>query len=553
MIRQLWQWHRPYIGWLSLGLILSIAALLANISLLALSGWFISSMAIAGITGVAINYFTPAAIIRGLAMIRTAGRYGERVVTHEATFRVIATLRQWFFAQIEPLSPAQLYHQRSGDLLSKLQKDIDRLDAFYLRVALPIVSAVIGIAVVTVFMALYDPSSAAITLMLLILSGFALPIALNRLASPLAQKEVLAASQMRSYCVEFTQGIGELLIFNAKQEKISHLKSHQTTWFDAQTRLHKIRSLGGSVQGFLAHMALWSIILICTPLVTNNILSGPQLAMLSLLSLAAFEAVAPLPLAFTSWAELKEAMNQLESISDQKALRVEPLKTAAIPTNADITLNKVSFTYPKSHTLTLDEISLTFPYGTRSLITGNSGSGKSTLLQIIEALYPTSYGSCLIGNIDINQINGDQWRSKISVISQQPQLINGTLADNLRLAKPDATDTELLVALNKAALGDFIDTLPDGLNTWLGDTGAKVSGGQARRISITQALLKDAPLWLLDEPTEGLDQSTSSQLIKLLDQHLTGRTAIIVSHQNLPGLHIDQHFVMRNGQLTQHH
>ncbi len=236
MIRQLWQWHRPYIGWLSLGLMLSIAALLANISLLALSGWFISSMAIAGITGVAINYFTPAAIIRGLAMIRTAGRYGERVVTHEATFRVIATLRQWFFAQIEPLSPAQLYHQRSGDLLSKLQKDIDRLDAFYLRVALPIVSAVIGIAVVTVFMALYDPSSAAITLMLLILSGFALPIALNRLASPLAQKEVLAASQMRSYCVEFTQGIGELLIFNAEQEKISQLTSHQTTWLDANKK-----------------------------------------------------------------------------------------------------------------------------------------------------------------------------------------------------------------------------------------------------------------------------------------------------------------------------
>ena len=246
MIRQLWQWHRPYIGWLSLGLMLSIAALLANISLLALSGWFISSMAIAGITGVAINYFTPAAIIRGLAMIRTAGRYGERVVTHEATFRVIATLRQWFFAQIEPLSPAQLYHQRSGDLLSKLQKDIDRLDAFYLRIALPIVSAVISIAFVTIFMALYEPSSAAITLMLLILSGFALPIALNRLASPLAQKEVLAASQMRSYCVEFTQGIGELLIFNAEQEKISQLKSHQKTWFDAQTRLHKIRSLGVS-------------------------------------------------------------------------------------------------------------------------------------------------------------------------------------------------------------------------------------------------------------------------------------------------------------------
>jgi ATP-binding cassette subfamily C protein CydC len=389
--------------------------------------------------------------------------------------------------------------------------------------------------------------------MLLILSGFALPIALNRLASPLAQKEVLAASQMRSYCVEFTQGIGELLIFNAQQEKISQLKSHQTTWFDAQTRLHKIRTLGGSVQGFLAHMALWSIILICTPLVTNNILSGPQLAMLSLLSLAAFEAVAPLPLAFTSWAELKEAMNQLESISDQKALRFEPIKTAAIPTNADITLNKVSFTYPKSHTQTLNEISLTFPYGTRSLITGNSGSGKSTLLQIIEALYPASFGSCLIGNIDINHINSDQWRSKISVISQQPQLINGSLADNLRLAKPDATDTELLVALNKAALGDFIDTLPDGLDTWLGDTGAKVSGGQARRISITQAFLKDAPLWLLDEPTEGLDQSTSSQLIKLLDQHLTGRTAIIVSHQRLPGLHIDQHFVMRNGQLTQQH
>ena len=553
MIRQLWQWHRPYIGWLSLGLILSIAALLANISLLALSGWFISSMALAGITGMAINYFTPAAIIRGLAMIRTAGRYGERVVTHEATFRVIATLRQWFFAQIEPLSPAQLYHQRSGDLLGKLQKDVDRLDAFYLRIALPIISAVIGIAVVTLFMTLYDISSAVITFLLLIVGGFALPIALNRLANPLARQEVLVAGQMRTYSVEFTQGIGELLIFNAEQEKISQLKNVQTTWLDAQTRLHKIRSLGGSVQGFLAHMALWSIILVCAPLVSNNILSGPQLAMMSLLSLAAFEAVAPLPLAFTSWAELKEAMTQLESVAEQKALRTEPVKESVIPSNADITLCRLSFTYPKTNKKILDDISVLFPHGTRSLITGNSGSGKSTLLQIIEALYPVQNGSCWIGDTDINQLNSDQLRSKISVISQHTQLINGTLADNLRLAKPDATDTELLVALNKATLGDFIDIHPDGLNTWLGDTGAKVSGGQARRISIAQALLKDARLWLLDEPTEGIDQSTSAQLVKLLDQYLIGRTAIIVSHQSLPGLLIDQHFVMRNGQLTQHH
>jgi ATP-binding cassette subfamily C protein CydC len=246
-------------------------------------------------------------------------------------------------------------------------------------------------------------------------------------------------------------------------------------------------------------------------------------------------------------------MNQLESVAEQKALRAEPVKESLIPSSANITLSKLSFTYPKTNKKILDDISVLFPHGTRSLITGNSGSGKSTLLQIIEALYPVQNGSCWIGDTDINQLNSDQWRSKISVISQHTQLINGTLADNLRLAKPDATGTELLVALNKATLGDFIDTLPDGLDTWLGDTGAKVSGGQARRISIAQALLKDAPLWLLDEPTEGIDQSTSAQIVKLLDQYLIGRTAIIVSHQRLPGLHIDQHFVMRNGQLTQHH
>ena len=553
MIRQLWQWHRPYLGWLSLGLILSIAALLANISLLALSGWFISSMALAGITGATINYFTPAAIIRGLAMIRTAGRYGERVVTHEATFRVIAKLRQWFFAQLEPLAPSQLYLQRSGDLLGKLQKDIDRLDAFYLRIALPIISAIVAIVAVTFFMALYDWKSAFITLLLLILSGFALPIALNRYANPVAQNEVQLANQMRTHSVEFTQGIGELLTFNAEQAKISQLNHIQTHWFDAQIRLHKIRSIGALFQGFFAHMALWAIILICAPLVSNNIITGPQLAMLSLLSLAAFEAIAPLPLAFTSWAELREAIKQLEHVTDQKALRAEPGMEEKIPNCLDITLNKLSFSYQNANRYTLDDISLRFPYGTRTLITGSSGSGKSTLLQIIEALYPTPNNACLIGDTDINLINSDQWRCNVSVITQQPQLINGTLAENLRLAKPDASDTELLVALTKANLEDFVDTLPDGLDTWLGDTGAKVSGGQARRISIAQALLKDAPIWLLDEPTEGLDQSSSSKILKLLDQYLINKTAIIVSHQGLPSLRIDHHYIMSNGRLTQHH
>jgi len=224
-----------------------------------------------------------------------------------------------------------------------------------------------------------------------------------------------------------------------------------------------------------------------------------------------------------------------------------------IPNCLDITLNKLSFSYQNANRYTLDDISLRFPYGTRTLITGSSGSGKSTLLQIIEALYPTPNNACLIGDTDINLINSDQWRCNVSVITQQPQLINGTLAENLRLAKPDASDTELLVALTKANLEDFVDTLPDGLDTWLGDTGAKVSGGQARRISIAQALLKDAPIWLLDEPTEGLDQSSSSKILKLLDQYLINKTAIIVSHQGLPSLRIDHHYIMSNGRLTQHH
>lgn len=548
MIRRLYAIYRPHLGWLLLGTLLALITLLANVGLLALSGWFITSMAVAGVAGASINYFTPAAIIRGLAMVRTAGRYGERVITHEATFRLIADLRVWFYRGVEPLAPAALSRYRSGELLNHLQKDIDRLDAVYLRIAMPILVALISILLFTLFVASYDPYLAMLHLGFLLTAGLFLPLWVDRLARGSGREQVRLTGELRTCTVDAVQGMAELMACEADQRQADLFQRSNADLLRQQDRLQAIQSLAEAGQGLLAHLALWCILLIGIPLVQGTVLSPPDLAMLALFTLASFEAVAPLPTALGLLGETGEAARRLFRIVDTPPAVSEPAHPRLPPEQGDIRFQDVSLDYGDGRPA-LQGIDLELPAGSRTLLLGASGSGKTSIVNLLLRFWDPVAGSIQFGAIDLREFDSEHWRSRVTLVSQHTQLISGTLRDNLCLAAPDASESELLAACKQARILEFVESLPAGLDTWLGETGSKVSGGQARRIAIARALLKPSPILLLDEPSEGLDRQTEQQLLSSLEPLMEGRTVLLITHRPLPLSGIDQTLRLEQGRL----
>lgn len=548
-MRRLLRLYTPTLGWMLLGALLSLLALLANVGLMAMSGWFITAMGLAGVSAATINYFTPAAIIRGLAMLRTAGRYGERVVTHEATFRLVAQLRSWLFERIEPLAPADLDELHSGDLLNRIQKDVDRLDGVYLRVLLPILVATVALLIFGLFMSLYDGTIAVSVIGLLLLGGVLLPLWSVRQSTDAAAATVRHLATMRSQAVDTVQGLGELINNGAYARYQEQLLDTADALATAQSRLHRLNALNTATLALLAGLALLVVLTLGIPLVESGALEGPLLPMLALFALASFEAVAPLPLVAQVWSETKASAERVLTLAERDPSVQSPSQPLPVPTTGDIVLRDVDLRYRGSANNALRSIDLELPAGSRTLVIGESGAGKSSLTNLLLRFVDPTRGRVSYAGNDLRDFDVEAWRRQIAIVSQQQHLFNASIRDNLLLACPDASEAQMEAACRLAQIHDFIAAQPDGYDTWLGDTGAKVSGGQARRIAIAQAVLKESPILILDEPTEGLDNITTRELCTTLDLVMHNKTVLIISHRPLPLSGVDRVLEMHAGRL----
>lgn len=533
VVRRLLVLIRPWWGWMLLGALLSLITIVANISLMALSGWFIATMAIAGVTGASVNYFTPSAGIRAFAIARTASRYGERLVTHEATFRLLATLRTWFYEHLEPLAPAVLQNYRSGDLLSRIRADIDALENFYLRILAPLLVAAISGLAILLFLAQYSMILMLIELALLMIAGVAIPLLVNHLAHQAASRKVETTSALRSAVIDSTQGMSELLIYGASAQQAAKVEALSEQLLNDQQHLAKLNGGTQSAVGFCANISMWLMLIIAIPMVTIGSLTPAHLPMLALFALASFEAILPLPLAFQTLPGTLAAARRLFDIVDSKPAVQEPASPTAIPECFDIAINDVTLRYPNSQSNALEGISLSIPQGSHLAIVGPSGSGKSTLINALMRFWPVTNGTIQFGGVSIEQFSGDALRSQFAVAAQQSTLFNSTIRRNLLLAKRDATEDEIQQACKLAQIHDFIETLPEGYETWIGEAGHKLSGGQMRRLGIARALLKAAPVLILDEPGEGLDSVTEQAMLKAITESAKDRTLILITHHSV--------------------
>ncbi|MBY4675704.1 thiol reductant ABC exporter subunit CydC [Marinobacterium arenosum] len=540
---------KPHWRWMALGTLLSLLTLLANIGLLAISGWFLAAMAAAGLAGVTMNYFTPAGVIRFLAIVRTAGRYGERLVTHNATFKLLSELRVWFYRRLEPLAPAGLQGLRHGDLLSRLQADIDALDHFYLRVLLPGLVALVAVPLLLLVIANYDGPLALATGLALLLAGVLIPLWLGGATRAAGRATVRDGARLRAALIDGVQGLRELILYRAADRHAEQCRQFSESLADQQQRINHCAATAllasTLVVGLLVWAALWWLI----PQVTSGTRPAVELVMLVLLVMASFEAVQPLPLALEQLSTTLAAARRLFDLADQPPLRPEPACPVELPNSHQLELVDLRFRYSPEQPPLLRGIDLQIEPGEKIALVGASGAGKSTLVQLLLGFWPLEAGQIRLGGQSIDRLPADRLRERFAVVSQHSHLFNATVADNLRLADPTASDEALQQACRAAGIHPLIASLPDGYQTYIGEGGRGLSGGQQRRLAIAQALLKPAPILILDEPTEGLDPITEREVGETLAQAMVDRTVILISHRPALLSHMDRVLLLEDGKL----
>lgn len=544
---------KPYLGWLVLGMMVSFVTLLANVALMAISGWFITAMAIAGVAGVTMNYFTPAAMIRAAAIVRTAGRYGERLITHEATFRLLAELRVWFYQKLEPLAPAILETYRSGDLLSRIRTDIDALDNVYLRLLVPVLVALLASILFVIFLFLYNPLLALIEFTLLLLAGVFVPWLVNRMGHQTGEQMIQTSSTMRAALVNDLQGMGELLVYAADESHASKIKHLSQQLASQQQHMSRISGISQGTLGLSANLAMLLILITAIPLVSNNELPPPSLAMLALFALASFEAVMPLPMAFQTLGETLTAARRIFSIADSQAAIQEPGAPFVVPENLQFTFRQVYFRYQEDQPDVLRHLELQIKPGGKLAIIGASGSGKSTLISLLLRFRDATSGEILLNSHALQQYNSNELRQRIAVVAQHNHLFNTSIRENLLLANQNASQNDIEQVCKTTLLHDFIIDQPEAYETVIGETGVRLSGGQIQRLAIARALLKPASLLILDEPTEGLDPQTATTVMNNIHCWLEqNRQGLLLITHSLQGLEpMDQILVLESGEIKE--
>jgi ATP-binding cassette subfamily C protein CydC len=535
---------------LSLGVVLAILTLLASIGLLTLSGWFLSASAVAGFAGLySFNYMLPAAGVRGTAITRTAGRYFERLVSHDATFRVLQHLRVDTFSKLLPLSPAGLARYRQGELLNRVVADVDTLDHLYLRVISPLVGAFVVIVVVTLGLSLLDVHLALVLGGIMLLTLFLLPPLFYRAGRTTGQNLTHLRGEYRQQLTAWLQGQAELTVFGASQRYRHQMETTELNWHEAQRKQSELTALSQALMLLIGGFAVVAMLWMASGGVGDNTKPGALIALFVFCALAAFEALAPVTGAFQHLGQVIASALRITEITGQEPEVRFTEQTLECSAQLSLTLESVSFSYEDKAQKALNGLNLNIPAGAHVAVLGLTGCGKSTLLQLLTRAWDPQQGTIRFNDIPLTQLSEATLRASVSVVPQRVHLFSATLRDNLLLAAPSATDETLCAMLEKVGLNKLLED--EGLNSWLGEGGRQLSGGELRRLAIARALLHDAPLMLLDEPTEGLDATTESQILDLLAKEMQGKTMVMVTHR-LRGLaSLDQIIVMDNGQIIE--
>ncbi|CAH6811604.1 glutathione/L-cysteine ABC exporter subunit CydC [Vibrio chagasii] len=536
---------------LSLGMLLAFATLSASIGLLTLSGWFISASAVAGLTIAreTFNYMLPGGGVRGLAMSRTAGRWGERVVSHNATFKLLTDLRIFFFKKLAPLIPGRISNLRDADLLNRLVADVDAMDHVYLRLVSPVTVGVFGIFFLTLFLMWFDTSLGLILGSILLIMLLIWPVLFYKLGKRNGGELTQNKADLRVTTLDWIEGYSELTLFGAEERYRNAILETQQKLMANQFVNANLTGMASAALMLFNGLTLVLMLWLAADGVGGNA-PDPFIALMAFATMASFELLMPIAGAFQHLGQTLSSARRLNEVilSEPEVQFAEEKLDINKP--LDITFSNVTFNYPDSERSVLNAVDLTIPATNKVSIVGQTGSGKSTLIQLLTRYWDPKKGYISIAGIELTQWNESQLRESISVVSQRVDILNGSLRDNLLIAKPDANDEHLANILKDVGLEKLLEN--DGLDSWLGDGGRQLSGGEKRRVGIARAILHDAPILLLDEPTEGLDKQTEQSIMALFEKHFEGKTVIFITHRLIGLEAMDSIVLIEQGEIVEH-
>ncbi|QRX93285.1 thiol reductant ABC exporter subunit CydD [Streptomyces noursei] len=541
---------------LGLALLLGSLALGCAVGLMATSGWLISR---ASQEPPVLYLMVAVTATRAFGIGRAVFRYAERLVAHDAVFRMLADVRVAVFRRLERLAPAGLKERRRGDLLSRLVADVDAVQDYFLRWLLPVGAALLVGAGTVAFTGWLLPEAGVVLAVGLLLAGAGVPALSSALAWRAERRLAPARGVLSTRVVDLLTGTAELTVAGAVRARTEEVRRADRDLTRIASRSAAAAGAGAGLSALLCGLTVAAAAVVGIQAVHTGRLAGVALAVVVLTPLAAFEAVAGLPLAAQYRRRTRHAAERVFEVLDAPEPVREPDVPATVPEEPfPLTVSELTARHPGQDRPALDGVGFTLTAGRRLAVVGPSGSGKTTLAQVLLRFLDREAGAYALAGTDAQEMAGDAVRRLVGLCAQDAHIFDSSLRENLRLARrdrsggPDGTDDQdLWDALGRARLADWVRGLPDGLDTMVGEHGARLSGGQRQRLALARALLADFPVLVLDEPAEHLDLATADALTADLLAATEGRTTVLITHR-LAGLDaVDEVLVLDRGRVVQ--
>ncbi|MFE4056858.1 thiol reductant ABC exporter subunit CydD [Streptomyces sp. NPDC059096] len=536
-------------GRFALALVLGSCALGSAVGLMAVSGWLISR---ASEQPPVLYLMIAVTATRAFGIGRAVFRYAERLVSHDAVLRMLADLRVSVYRRLERVAPAGLRTARRGDLLSRLVADVDELQDYWLRWLLPAGTALLVSAGAVGFTAWLLPEAGAALAVGLLAAGVGVPLLSGVCARHTERHLAPARGVLATRVVDLLRGTAELTVAGALRDRLRRVRAADATLTSIASRSAGAQALGAGLTALICGLTVAVAAFLGVQAVHAGRLAGIELAVIVLTPLAAFEAVTGLPLAVLHRQRARRSAERVCEVLDTPVPVQEPERPAPAPASPfPLEARGLSARHTGQHRDALTGFDLTLTAGKRVAVVGPSGSGKTTLAQVLLRFLDAGGGSCRLGGTDLAALDGDTVRRLVGLCAQDAHLFDSSVRENLRLARTDADEDALRDALRRARLLDWVDALPDGLDTLVGEHGARLSGGQRQRLALARALLADFPVLILDEPAEHLDLATADALTADLLAATEGRTTLLITHR-LRGVDaVDEVIVLDEGRTVQ--
>jgi ATP-binding cassette subfamily C protein CydC len=549
VIRELLRIGAPPWRKLALAALLGVLGALATVGLLAGSGYVVDRAAFRPGLGAIAGIL---AAVEVLAFLRGPLRYGERLVGHDAAFRSLARWRVWLYDRLEPLAPAGLLGWRSGDVLARVTDDVDTLQDLYLRCLLPVVVTLAAATLAVVLVAVVLPAAGAVLAAALVVALAVVPAA--AVSAGTAQgREAELRGRLGAEVVDVLRAAPELIAFGRDAEALAAVEATDRELTAIARRRAWSTGASGAIVTACLGAAVTAVLALGVQAVHSHRMAPVMLAVLPLAVVGAFETVPAVATAALRATDVVAAGRRLLGLASIPVPVVDPEVPSALPPGCpQIAVQRARLRYAPDLPWALDGMDLDVAPGAHVGLVGASGAGKSSLVHALLRFWPLQEGSATLGGVPLDALRQADVRRAIALVDQDAHVFAGTIRQNVTLGRPKATDAEVDDALTRAQLADWVATLPDGVDTQVGEEGAQISGGQRRRIALARALLTGAPVLVLDEPTAGLDQESGARLVAGIvdDARTRGTSVVLVTHRAGDLGHLDRVVVMENGRVA---